>query len=131
MKKNICCKICGRLDYDDNGNYLVCRVCGERRNKYDLPIKELVLFILMIALAVFFVVCALTAQAYIPVNGVLQHGNTADNIMTGKNDFDDFMNSIRYALVWIIPLCWALAIAAGVTAFKLFPKLQPKPMFKL
>ena len=132
MKKNNCCKICGRLDYDDNGgNYLVCRICGERRKKYPLPIKETALFVLMVALAIFFIVCGITTGAYIPKNGNLHYGDTDDNIMTGRNDFDDFMNSIRYALVWICPLCWSLAIIATVLAVKLFSKIKVIPMYKL
>ena len=48
MAKNNCCKICGRLDYDDDGDYLICRVCGEKRLKKRIPWKEYFLSLLFL-----------------------------------------------------------------------------------
>lgn len=46
MAKNNCCKICGRLDYEEDGEYLVCRVCGEKRRKRRIPLSDALLSLL-------------------------------------------------------------------------------------
>ncbi len=130
MAKNNCCKICGRLDYDDMGEYLVCRVCGERRRKYVFPLKETLLSFLMGAMSLFFVVCASVSQKYIP-KGKPYHSNYQNDIMTGRNNFDDFMNSIRYALVWIYPIFCVLAVISIILTVKFASEIKIKKMYRL
>ena len=130
MAKNNCCKICGRLDYDDHGEYLVCRVCGERRRKYTFPLKETLLSLMMGSLSLFFLVCASVSKKYIP-HDKPYHSNYPNDIMTGRNSFDDFMNSIRYALVWIYPIFCVLAIISIIFTVKFVSQIKVRKMYRL
>lgn len=130
MAKNLCCKICGRFDYDDNGEYLICRACGEKRRKYPFPLKETLLSFLMSAMSLLFLVCASVSGKYIPRNKPYYSSNKND-IMTGRNEFDDFMNSIRHALVWITPIFWVLTIISVILTVKFVSALKQKKMYKL
>ena len=131
MARNNCCRICGNLDYDDDGVYLICTKCGERRRKNQFPWKETLLSVLMSFVSIFFLVCAFVSGKYIPKNGNLYYSGK-ENIMTGRNDFDDFMHSIRNALPWITVVFWILTVASVILTAKMISKLySPDKMYKL
>ena len=68
-KRNNCCRICGRLDYDDDGGeYLICRVCGEKRLKRRMPWKETCLSILFMFLGFFFLFLSYSIYTYKAAN---------------------------------------------------------------
>lgn len=86
----------------------------------------------MTVMSMFFLVCASVCGKYIPKNGKLTHSSgSSHNIMTGRNEFDDFMNGIRNALVWITPIFWALAIISVILTVKFVSALKQKKMYKL
>ena len=130
MANNLCCKICGRFDYDDDGDYLICRACGEKRRKYTFPLKEILLSILMSATSLFFLVSASVSAKYIPKDKPY-YSSLKNDIMTGRNEFDDFMNSIRHALVWICPTLWVLAIISIIFTVRFISKIKIEKMYKL
>ena len=85
MAKNNCCRICGRLDYDDDGEYLICRVCGEKRRKKQFPMKETLLSILFLVLGFYFLFLSYGIYTYKDSNSIFSQ------ILS---PFDDYNNSI-------------------------------------
>lgn len=130
MPRNNCCRICGRLDYDDVGEYLVCRVCGEKRKKYRNPLIEFALSTLFLLCGAGVSLLALFARAY-------RTGNTDSSVVklikpkvpshlnTGPySPFEVFMRRNEAHLIWIEPLFWVIAIAFIVLAVYFFRKMR-------
>lgn len=85
MAKNNCCRICGRLDYDDDGEYLICRVCGEKRLKKQFPMKETLLSILFLVLGFYFLFLSY---------GIYTYNDSGSIFSQMLSPFDDYHNSI-------------------------------------
>ena len=137
MSKNNCCKICGRLDYDDNGEYLVCRVCGEKRKKYQNPLIECALTVLFALCGAGSSILAMFAHAY-------RTGNTDSAVVnlikpdvpghlnTGPySPFEVFMQRNEAQLIWIEPLFWVIGIAFIVLAVVFFNKMRERAKKKI
>jgi len=116
MEKIKPCKICGRIDFKENGEYLVCRTCGETRIKYPFPLKQFCLLIL------FFICGAQTTFLGILVVFSGPRGSSGPqrpfwSAITGEdrdsgliNGFDFFIRGIEDYILLILPLIWIFAI---------------------
>ena len=124
MAKNNCCRICGKLDYDDDGEYLICRVCGEKRRKRWMPWTELffcILFFLCGGTVIFF---ASAIRSY-RLDNTMQSGvlpsikpnfNASTNKGSEYNSLEFFFRDIEPQLVWIEPVLWIIGLALWIVA---------------
>ena len=129
MAKNNCCKICGRLDYDDNGEYLICRVCGEKRRKYRVPWIEFILCALFIFCGGYSMILAILARVYRTDSesnaaSIIKPPAPNENQTGDFHPFDVFMRRNEAHLIWIEPLFWVIAIAFIVLAVYFFRKMR-------
>ena len=130
MAKNNCCRICGRLDYDDNGEYLICRVCGEKRKKYRIPWLEFVLCALFIFCGGYTMILAIVAHAYRTDSdgkgiAAIIKPSAPNELQTGVyHPFEVFMRRIDAYLVWVEPLLWVIAAVFVVLAIIFFKKMR-------
>ena len=107
MAKNNCCRICGRLDYDDDGEYLVCRACGEKRKKKRIPHFEALMTSLSFTVFIVFTIFVFSYNYY--RHEYLTHG--FDKYVNYYYDFDFldwFLNATKDHIVWFGPLLWFL-----------------------
>ena len=131
MKKNNCCKICGRLDYDDNGAYLVSRACGEKRRKHPVPIFELCMSVTLLLCTFFATLFAIQISIYRDI--ALNPSRIKPWRYTDNPDFYSvFMYNMEPHILWVGPLLWVfVAVLFALTvifAIKVSKKLSKKPI---
>ena len=124
MAKNNCCKICGRSDFDDKVEYLVCRACGEKRKKYSVSrlhffsIPGLIL-LGIVSEIIASIISVYKADVYSPniqPNSFLDYlhskcYNFSLGYRSEYNELDILMLDLKNHLVWLHPLFIILGIA--------------------
>ena len=125
MAKNNCCRICGKLDYDDDGVYLICRVCGEKRRKYRFPWLELFMVTLFTVGGVFSeiigaVIGVYKADVHSPNFNTLTSNKLLDSFRANfeaysiskgpYNSLDMLMLKLEQQLIWLDPFFRILGI---------------------
>ena len=116
MAKNIRCKICGRTDFDDKGEHLVCRACGEKRKKHQLSKLHLLCIPVLFIFGIYSEILAslinvYKADAYSPDFKAhpflaMIRSKFTKRIASHKsyNELDLLMIQLRNHLVWLDPL---------------------------
>ena len=131
MAKNNCCRICGRLDYDDNGEYLICRACGEKKKKYRISTRHFFFIPIFGFLGIIFEIIAALIGVYKqnvyspnfrnhPFLSSVRYKFTVflSCIHNSYNEFDLLMIDLRRHLFWIYPLFLLIGIVFfGIAIF--------------
>ena len=138
MSKNNCCKICGRLDFDDNGIYLICRICGEKKRKYRFPWLEIFGVVLFALGGIFAEIIGALIRVYKPdvhspnfntftSNAFLDAiHNKFETYSISKgfyNSLDFLMIKIQKQLFWLDPFFTILGILLFLIAAFLVKKV--------
>lgn len=110
------CRICGRIDFKEDGIHMVCRACGEKRPMYPFPRKQFLLFLLFMICGILSTILAFTIT-YLSPTGSNSPQRPWFSVLTGgafnagdSNGFDFFMRGIENYLIIIIPLTCISAI---------------------
>lgn len=106
MEKIKCCKICNRIDFKEDGAYLVCRICGEKRRKHPFPIPEFVMTLLSSVFSIYST--ALAFQVGIFRDAALS-GAKPWEALSDNTFLSVFMQITEKHLSWVGPLLWGLA----------------------
>ena len=124
MKKSNCCKICGRSDFEDKGDHLLCRVCGEKQKKYNVSKLQFFSIPVLILLGINCEIIAdligvYKVDVYDPdfksheFLGMIRYKFT--QVLTCRhntyNELDLLMIDLRHHLSWLAPLFTLIGIA--------------------
>ena len=121
-KRNNCCRICGRLDYDDDGGeYLICRVCGEKRPKRRMPWKEMLLSLLFLFLGFFFLFLSYGIYSYKDVSSIFSQ------MISPFDGYNNYVGSFN----WIEAFLDRLQLKGNLKYLEWFFKLVSVGFFTL